>query len=478
MTDEQAHNVNAKPYVNLQKLIELTQVNEVEPENVVEKDFFGATHSTLGTPLTTRQVLQMILDIVQPVNFREVAQVTEEVKINRAIQKVVVVRELIRLAQAQGFGMFRRYDVAYVYNGAYWEPVEEDVMRAFLGAVAEKMGVPEIVSHDVEFRENLWRQYLSSAHHHTSEQDVKAILINLQNGTFDFSPGGWKLRSHDPQDFLTYQLPFGFDPDAKAPIFEAYLERVLPDPESQKVLAEFCGYTLTKGFKLEKALLLLGSGANGKSVFFDVFKAVLGPVNCSSYSLSKLTSTQAIGDYTQARITNKLVNYAPEITGISDIGMFKQLVSIEPIEAQNPYGRAFQMTDYAKLIVNCNELPKAFESTDGYLRRFAILPFDVTIPEQERDIHLAKKIIAAELPGVFNWILVGLTRLLQQGGLSKCQASQDALRLYATESDSVALFMDETGYLQSSDQAMNLGVLFKDYQDYCGTDGYYAVSKK
>jgi putative DNA primase/helicase len=457
---------------------ELQGMPSIEIDKAFKKDVLGATLPTPSTPPTRRQVLMKILDMVGPVNFRELARVTEDINIHRGHQKVVAVRELLKLAEAIGFGMCRRHDVAYVFNTAYWVSVEAYEMRGFLGAAAEKMGVPEVVAHDVDFRKQLYEQFLSAAHMEVTESGPKAILINLENGTFEFSPEGCKLRAHQPEDFITYLLPFSHDPDAKAPIFKAYLDKVLPDPERQRVLGEFCGYIFTREIKLDKALLLLGSGANGKSVFFNILKAVLGSDNCSSFSLSKLTSTQAIGDYTRAKIDNKLVNYAPEITGISDIGLFKQLVSIEPIDGRNPYGSMFQLTDYAKLIVNCNELPRAFESTDAYLRRFAILPFDVTIPERERDIHLADKIIATELPGVFNWILEGLSRIVQQCRLSDCQASNDALHEYATESDSVALFMVETGYRQSADNAISLDVLYKEYQQYCSMDGYHSVSKK
>lgn len=96
-------------------------------------------------------------------------------------------------------------------------------------------------------------------------------MINLQNGTFEISSQGTKLRPFDRSDFITYQLPFEFNPQAKAPLFEAYLNKVLPDKERQRALAEYLGYIFIKhgsnALKEEKALILYGTGANGKSVF-------------------------------------------------------------------------------------------------------------------------------------------------------------------------------------------------------------------
>jgi putative DNA primase/helicase len=114
------------------------------------------------------------------------------------------------------------------------------------------------------------------------------------------------------------------------------------------------------------------------------------------------------------RLANKLVNYASEINGNLEASIFKQLVSGEPVEARLPYGQPFHFEEYAKLIFNCNELPKDVEHTNAYFRRFLIIPFDVTIPPQEQDKNLHTKIIEKELSGVFNWVLQGLNRLLEQ----------------------------------------------------------------
>ncbi len=184
---------------------------------------------------------------------------------------------------------------------------------------------------------------------------------------------------------MTYQLPFRYDSKAEAPLFEAYLNKVLPDQERQKVLAEYLGFVFIKhgsnALKEEKALILYGTGANGKSVFFEIVNALLGEENVSSYSLQSLTNDNG---YFRAKIANKLVNYASEINGTLEASIFKQLVSGEPVEARLPYGQPFTLKQYAKLVFNCNELPKDVEHTNAYFRRFLIIPFDVTIPRKSR----------------------------------------------------------------------------------------------
>jgi putative DNA primase/helicase len=157
----------------------------------------------------------------------------------------------------------------------------------------------------------------------------EVVLVNLLNGTFAVGPGVQSLRLAALADFLTHQLPFAFDTAATAPLWQAFFDRVLPDPASQQVVAKYLGYVFVppSQLKLEKVLLLHGGGANGKSVFFDVITDLLGSDNVSHYSLSSFTKEPA---YSRAHLATKLVNYASELNGRMETDTFKQLVSGEP----------------------------------------------------------------------------------------------------------------------------------------------------
>jgi putative DNA primase/helicase len=251
----------------------------------------------------------------------------------------------------------------------------------------------------------------------------------------------------------------------------------LPDKERQKVLAEYLGYVFIKHgsntLKEEKALILYGTGANGKSVFFEVVNSLLGSENVSSYSLQSLTNDNG---YFRAKLANKLVNYASEINGNLEASIFKQLVSGEPVEARLPYGQPFILKQYAKLIFNCNELPKDVEHTNAYFRRFLIIPFDVTIPPNEQDKNLHTKIIENELSGVFNWVLEGLNRILKQKSFSICDAAQKAVEKYKIESDSIQMFLSEHEYKISTTSEIPLKELFSEYKNYCIEGGFKPCS--
>lgn len=371
--------------------------------------------------------------------------------------------------------MCKNHEFTYIYNGTYWYYLEKDKIQTFLGEASQKMGVNEFKARNYKFREELFKQFLALAHLPKPEQSKDAVYINLKNGTFEITPTSTRLKPFNPDDFITYQLPFEYNHEAKAPLFQEYLDKVLPDPDLQKILSEYLGYIFirSKTLKLEKTLILFGSGANGKSVFYEVVRSLLGEQNISEYSLQSLTNDSG---YQRAMIANKLVNYASEINGKLEASIFKQIVSGEPVEARLPYGDPFIISDYAKLIFNCNELPKDVELTRAYFRRFLIVPFDVTIPEHEQDTQLAKKIIDTELSGVFNWVLTGLNRLLEQKKFTESKKSRDALTQYEKESDSVKLFIDEMGYKPSPYDSIDIrNELYPAYRSFCLNNGYTPI---
>ncbi|XWW47898.1 DNA primase [Fibrella sp. USSR17] len=425
------------------------------------------------------KIIADLLEQIHKVDFRALAGFEpddEDAKLKKPHYLIITVEQVLELAQRNRWNMCRREGFFYSYNGAYWKPFDKDDLRAFLRQAAERFGVDKFDARYVEFSKSLFDQFTETAYLPAPEADRDTTKINLQNGTYEISTTKQYLRAPNAADFLTHQLPFAYDPEASAPLFNAFLDRVQPDADCQKLLAEYLGYVFISPstLKLEKTLLLYGSGANGKSVFFEIVTALLGKENVSHYSLQSLTNEPA---YCRAHLATKLVNYASEINGKLEADTFKQMVSGEPVEARLPYGQPFILTNYAKLIFNCNELPADVEHTPAYFRRFLIVPFGVTIPDHEQDKQLAHKIINTELSGVFNWVLAGLQRLLAQGRFTDCQAVNDQLEAYKKQSDTVRVFLDEQGY-QVSEHYTPLKDLYRDYKSYCIENGYRQVNNR
>jgi len=424
-------------------------------------------------PVQHRQILSSLLDKVKKINF-EVEAGNE--RLTNRHRVIITVQHALMLAVENNWGLSRKHDFIYLYNGTYWDLLDRDELMTFLGEAAEKMSVDKYIARHFRFRLDLYKQFFALAYLPAPKQSRDVVLINLINGTFEITPNGISLRNFSRKDFLTYQLPFKYDPKSEAALFMAYLNRVLPDRKLQNVISEYLGYVFvrTETLKLEKTLLLYGDGANGKSVLFDIVNAIIGENNFSCYSLQNLTK---VDGYQRASLANKLVNYASEINTRLDTGLFKQLVSGEAVEARQIYGEPFIMTDYAKLIFNCNVLPKDIEHTKAYFRRFIIVPFDVTIPEEEQDPQLAQKIIAEELSGIFNWILDGLKRLLQNKKFTECKQVNQQIEQYKQESDSVWQFINDHGYQAHLSQHEQIKNLYIEYRGYCRENGHSPLKK-
>lgn len=88
------------------------------------------------------------------------------------------------------------------------------------------------------------------------------------------------------------------------------------------------------------------------------------------------------------------------------------------------------LTDYAKMLFCLNELPRTNDKSNGYFRRFQIVPFKVQIPKSEVDSKLAEKIVSTELPGIMNWVLEGRKRLITQSGFTESSLCQKQLEEY------------------------------------------------
>lgn len=427
-------------------------------------------YSQLPNPVEHSEVLDRLLEQVQPVNFREKLGIKPDDKAKISEIQVIIVEELLQLAKVNQWGLSLSNGQPYIFNGCFWQVIESDEIQAFIGQAAERMNFDRFKARYYQFRKQLFEQFICAGHFAPPRPAPGKVLINLQNGTFKVSPEGINLRVFDPADFIKYQLPFAYDPKATAPMFEKFLGRVLPEIELQAVIQEFLGYVFisTKVLKLEKTLLLFGTGANGKSVFFDIVNSLLGSQNVSSYSLQSLTNENG---YFRAKLGDKLVNYASEISGQLQTAVFKQMVSGEPLEARLPYGNPFILTDYAKLIFNTNILPREVEHTNAYFRRFLIVPFNVTIPEAEQDPELAQKIILNELPGVFNWVLVGLKRLLENRKFTPSEIVKNMVQTYEAESDTVKQFLTEQNYIAAL-TAEPLKEIYAQYKNFCNDNGF------
>jgi putative DNA primase/helicase len=378
--------------------------------------------------------------------------------------KVAISQMLIKTAKENNWHIIRDGGFFYIFNGAYWVALQDDEVKQLVMRAALKMGYTEIECRDSAFVDKLFQQVVQDGFF-TERNLKKQSIINLANGSLVLSESGIKLKPFDYRDFLTHQLDFDYDPKAINTAFLTYLEQVLPDADTRRTLQQVAGYLFIKGLKMEKVFFLFGTGANGKSVFFEVLNGVVGSENISNYSLESLTDDKG---YHRAMIKDKVVNYGTDIrlTKI-DAGMFKTMASGEPIEARLPYKEPFMMIDYAKLIFNVNRMDSAnIEHTHGFYRRLLVVPFDKTIPDEEQDRDLHKKILL-DRAGVLNWIIEGAEEVIKSRDIFISAECEKFKAQFIKETDSVAMF-EEQHILENLRGTIYFKLVTDSYGDYKG----------
>jgi putative DNA primase/helicase len=411
-------------------------------------------------------------------DFRAYGGIQQGENVTQIMIMVLVIACVMETSKLHDKPIIRHQGSYFIYDGTYYIRIPEPLLKEFLSQAAIKMGVNNYIARYFQFINNLTKQFESQSQFFPPIRKAYQTMINLQNGVIVITPSGVRLESHSPDFPMFYILKYRYDPNAKYSKWQSFLDEVIPDSTMQFVLAEFIASVFISNhiLKLEKALILYGSGANGKSVVFEVLCEVLGRQNVSNFSLKALCDDTG---YYLAETAEKLLNWASEIsTQINNPNKFKAITSGEPVEARRPYGNAFVVHDFPKLAFNTNQLPKDAELTSGFFRRFIIIPFEKTIPVEKRNPQLAQEIIDSELAGVFNWILEGLQRLLSQKGFSHSAAIDNMVEKYRKDSDSVALYIEDINLASSTSHTITLQELYLSYRVYCKDNGLIACSNR
>ena len=373
--------------------------------------------------------------------------------------------ELRTIAKANSWHITHHLGDTYIFNGEFWVRIERDRVIHFVRDLSIKMGVPKYDAIGAKFGDGLYQQVIYSGLLVNKTKPKNELLLNMRNGTLSIADNFIGLRAFDSDDFLTYQLGFNYDSSAVNSDWLNFLNYVLPDIDTQKTLQQALGSLLLRGLKLEKVILLYGTGANGKSVVFDVLNGLLGEESISNYSLNSLTDSKG---YHRSYLKDRIINYASDIDlSKVDTTTFKVLASGEPIECRLPYEKPFIMKDYAKLVFNINDISTAkVENTHGFVRRFLFIPFNTTIPKNKQDKKLAQKLLQNKA-GIFNWLLDGAREVMIAQDIFECQESQDFMLQFQNQPTSLEKFLLAKNVVADFQNKMQSSVLYQHYIDVC-----------
>ncbi|MBC7785868.1 MAG: hypothetical protein H7Z18_00020 [Methylophilaceae bacterium] len=276
-------------------------------------------------------------------------------------------------------------------------------------------------------------------------------FVNTKNCTLVLEDCEWKPRPPRREDYITVQLPIAYDPEAKCPRFLQFMDEIF-DGDTDKEAKISCvlqaiGYSLTTDTKYEKFILLIGSGANGKSVLLSVLESLVG-----SKLVSAVQPSQFDNRFQRAHLAGKLINIVTEIAEGAEIAdaQLKAIVSGELTTAEHKLKPPFDFNPYATCWFGTNHMPHTRDFSEALFRRAIILKFNNKFNEESAkcDPDLKEK-LKQELPGILNTALNAYALLGLIGGFTTPKESKEAAKEWRLESDQVAQFFEDKCMFQS-----------------------------
>jgi P4 family phage/plasmid primase-like protien len=277
--------------------------------------------------------------------------------------------------------------------------VEKELERMY-GYELKNIHIQEVIGHIMR------RTYVQ---HDVYDRDEN--IVNLKNGLYNIRTG--RLESHSPHYISRNQKQIVYDAKANPKLFGKFLKETLY-PDEIRTAIELMAYTFLRANPHEIYVILIGSGANGKSVFTAVLVGLHGIKGISNVSLRSLIDDRfALSD-----LENKDVNIDTELSSgyIKDISILKRLTGSLPTRIERKHQRAYDTILHTKLFFNANKLPMTDDDSDARFRREITIAFPNQFEDGNADINLQNKLTSEEeLSGIFNVLMNALRRVLQTG---------------------------------------------------------------
>jgi putative DNA primase/helicase len=311
---------------------------------------------------------------------------------------------------------------------------------------------------------NMLTEATTSLAREVEDLDADPLTVNTESGILRFSvidmrdEGAGKQASvalldharmvpidgRNRSQYITKMMPAVYDPGAKCPRFDAFLERVQPDPEMRACLQRWFGLSMT-ALPIQKFLYCYGMGANGKSLLAGLMRRMLGDY-ATMVRIESLTGKNRKSGSDATPDLMRLIGARAAITNEPEEGerlqeqKVKEMTGGDEMLVRNLHSDFVAFTPYFKLTFTGNHKLEIRGTDDGIWRRPLLFPFDVQIPEAERDEKLGDRLFEEERSGILNWMIAGLLDYLE-GGLQEPQQVLSATEEYRKDSDPVGDFL-------------------------------------
>ena len=268
-------------------------------------------------------------------------------------------------------------------------------------------------------------------------QDVR--YLNLPNGLLDWKEG--KLYPHNPSVVSTMRIPIEWDEDAECPDIDQFFREVFPG-DAIELAYEILGYMLYNDNPLHKAILLYGSGRNGKGTFIRLARMLVGHSNISAVTPQALDSSQ----FSSAQLYGKLANLVGDVDPriFKSTEQFKQLTGGDYMMAQHKHKNPFVFRCRALMVAAFNALPRTADTTEGFFSRWVVVPFSAFFPAGKADTLLIDRLTSpGNLQGLLRGAVGGLQQVMRRGSFAIPPSVASATERFKMEADPLRGFIEE-----------------------------------
>lgn len=285
-----------------------------------------------------------------------------------------------------------------------------------------------------------------------------------------------RRQDHARNLYLSKMMQTEYDPEADCPEFKNFLRTILPDPEIREFMKRWFGYSITGLTTEQKLAFLYGSGRNGKSTLLELIARIMGAYAASVPIESLSGSEQRKGSDATPDLVRlpgaRLVRASePERGTKMREALIKQLTGGADILVRRMMQEFVEVTPEFSLTIDGNYKPEIRGTDNGIWRRVLLVPFTVSIPDEDVDPLLPQK-LWDERVGILNWLLDGCKAWLE-GGLMIPQSVLDATKEYREESDPILEFIqgccEVTGAHEDFTRAKEMNEAFKWWQENSGS---------
>jgi putative DNA primase/helicase len=221
---------------------------------------------------------------------------------------------------------------------------------------------------------------------------------------------------------------------------------MVPDEEQRGFLRRAVGYTLTGDTGEEKLFFIHGGQAAGKSTFIEAVKTALGDYAATADFETFLRGREKSIRNDVARLAGRRMVLSLEVDEGRRLaeGLVKSLTGGDTVAARFLNKEFFEFRPEFKLWLVANHKPRASAGDGALWRRVLLVPFIVSLPEEERDPRV-KRVLTQDLEvreAILAWAVQGALEWRARG-LAVPGAVRDATAAYREECDELAGFFDD-----------------------------------